>query len=44
MAEVPLSMAETNCARWRFKSVPVWLRLKGREALLFTTRIETRGA
>ena len=41
---VQMSMAETNCARWRFKSVPVWLREKGREALLFATRIERRGA
>ena len=39
-----VSMAETNCARWRFKSVPVWLREKGREALLYATRIERRGA
>ena len=29
-----LSTAETNCARWRRKSVPVWLREKGREALV----------
>ena len=27
-----LSMAETNCARWRGKSVPVWLREKGNDA------------
>ena len=28
-----LSMAETNCARWRGKSVPIWLREKGNAAL-----------
>jgi hypothetical protein len=30
----PLSTAATNCARWRLESVPVWLREKGREALV----------
>lgn len=29
-----LSTAGTKCARWRRKSVPVWLREKGREALV----------
>jgi hypothetical protein len=24
-----LSMAETNCAKWRRESVPIWLREKG---------------
>ena len=28
-----LSMAETNCATWRGKSVPIWLREKGNAAL-----------
>jgi hypothetical protein len=28
-----VSMAETNCARWRRESVPVGLRGKGCEAL-----------
>ena len=28
-----LSMAETKCARWRRKSVPVWLIKKGGDAL-----------
>ena len=28
-----LSMAETKCARWRRKSVPVWLIKKGCDAL-----------
>jgi hypothetical protein len=28
-----LSMAETNCAMWRRKSVPVWLIKKGGDAL-----------
>ena len=28
-----VSMAETNCARWRGKSVPIWLREKGNAAL-----------
>jgi hypothetical protein len=27
--QIKLSMAATNCARWRIKSVPVWLREKG---------------
>jgi phage/plasmid primase-like uncharacterized protein len=27
--DADLSMAATNCARWRIKSVPVWLREKG---------------
>jgi transposase len=27
--DAALSMAATNCARWRIKSVPVWLREKG---------------
>ena len=31
--EVQMSMAETNCARRRRKSVPVWLIKKGGEAL-----------
>ena len=26
---IMVSMAATNCARWRRKSVPVWLREKG---------------
>jgi Cdc6-like AAA superfamily ATPase len=41
-----LSTAATNCARWRLKSVPVWLREKGREALVscVAARIEARGA
>ena len=46
-AELPaLSTAATNCARWRRKSVPVWLREKGREALVswVVVRIEARGA
>jgi hypothetical protein len=30
-------------AAWRLESVPVWLREKGREALLFAARIEARG-
>jgi hypothetical protein len=25
----PMSMAETNCAKWRRESVPIWLREKG---------------
>ena len=29
---VNLSMAETKCARWRRKSVPVWLIKKGGDA------------
>ena len=29
-----LSTAERKCARWRRKCVPVWLREKGREALV----------
>ena len=28
-----VSMAETKCARWRRKSVPVWLIKKGCDAL-----------
>jgi hypothetical protein len=32
-AKQALSMAETNCARWRRESVPVGLRGKGCEAL-----------
>ncbi|HEY8031334.1 MAG TPA: hypothetical protein VIF02_02860 [Methylocella sp.] len=41
---IVLSMTETNCARWRRKSVPVWLRENGREALfLFAARVEARG-
>ena len=41
-----VSTAATNCARWRRKSVPVWLREKGREALVswVVARIEARGA
>ena len=27
--DVVVSMAETNCAGWRGKSVPVWLNKKG---------------
>jgi hypothetical protein len=30
-----LSTAETNCARWRRESVPVWLREKGFEAPVY---------
>ena len=30
---VAVSMAETKCARWRRKSVPVWLIKKGGDAL-----------
>ena len=30
--EILLSMAETNCAKWRRESVPVGLREKGYEA------------
>ncbi len=33
MSRDEVSMAETNCARWRGKSVPVWLREKGHIAL-----------
>ena len=47
MALSEVSMAETNCARWRRKSVPVWLREKGYESpgLVFSAaRIEARGA
>ena len=28
-----MSMAETNCARWRRKSVPAWVNRKGMVAL-----------
>jgi hypothetical protein len=31
-APCPVSMAETNCAKWRRESVPVGLREKGFEA------------
>jgi site-specific DNA recombinase len=31
----PVSTAETNCARWRRESVPVWLREKGFEAPVY---------
>jgi hypothetical protein len=30
-----VSTAETNCARWRRESVPVWLREKGFEAPVY---------
>jgi hypothetical protein len=33
--EGSLSTAETKCAKWRLESVPVELREKGREALVF---------
>ena len=33
LVQLFVSMAETNCARWRGKSVPVWLREKGVKAL-----------
>ncbi len=32
-ATAKLSMAETKCAKWRRKSVPVWLIKKGGDAL-----------
>ena len=36
-------MAETNCARWRFKSVPVWLREKGLAApIVFNAHCDAR--
>ena len=44
MRRLNLSTAATYCARWRLESVPVWLREKGREALLFAARIEARVA
>ena len=31
--DIGMSMAETNCATWRGKSVPIWLREKGNAAL-----------
>ena len=31
-ATAQVSMAETKCARWRVKSVPVWLIEKGCES------------
>ena len=41
-----VSTAATKCAKWRRESVPVWLREKGREALVscVAARIEARGA
>ena len=30
-----VSIAETNCAKWRLESVPVWLREKGFEARFY---------
>ena len=31
-AEILVSMADTNCTRWRRKTVPVWLIEKGAHA------------
>jgi len=46
LADPVLSTAAQKCARWRRKSVPVWLREKGRKALVscLAARIEARGA
>ena len=46
LKNLSLSTAATKCAKWRRESVPVWLREKGREALVscVAARIEARGA